>query len=650
MKVKKDLLKRGCRWALLLVLFATACGEDHYQKGQIYLREGRLNQAEQEFQAAIARKPQNAAAYVGLGRVYVEREDYEQALSYLRKALEYDSQSIGAREEMAEIYLRRGQLDLALETCEQAIAITPHWRVYNVLGKVYFQKQEDAKAEDAFKKAIQGSPDHKEAYVNLAGLYIRRGDVNLAEEQYRKFLTVKPEDKEVRLRLGQLYVFQAQSAGAGSDPILEKAAAEFHKAQEIDPKDWIAPTSLGKIYTAQKKYNEAIAAYESALSNAARPQERISAYLELIPLYNQQNQFSKAIEASDKLGSYLKAIQETPENASRLRLWRELMHNHRGRAYLGLGDYINAVGALQDLVNLNPSEAIYHYRLGLAQTGRKNYNEAIASYRRALELSPTLITANLKIASVYIALGDMNNALKECEQALASASPGGEERLDAYYLSGIAYMSLGDHQKSLNHFQKALQLKRDSPKVYIAIGNLYSRQNKLDEARRNYQTALEHDSKSTGAYTGLAEVYALMKDAEKAVQAYKKVIELEPGAPGGYDSLAQYYAASGTNLDEALKLANKAIEIERSPKFRDTLGWVYYKKGMLPEALAELRAASMEAPENPRINYHLGVVAYRDNDINGAYYKVKAAVDSGVAFPEIDEARKLLQEIEAKRQ
>ena len=649
----KNTLIKGCQFALLLAVFVTACGENHYQKGQILLREGRLNQAEQAFKAAIQKKPQDAAGYIGLGRVYIQKEDYEQALDYLNQALEHDAQSIGALQEMAQVYLLRGQLDLAVETCERALAITPHWRVYNVLGQALVQKQDDTKAEEAFKKAIELNREHEEGYINLADVYLRRGDIKVAEEEYQKFLAVKPENKDIHLRLAQLYLIQAQNAlGKLQLDELAKAEALLVKVQELDPTDWTAPTSLGQIYAYQEKPDEAIAAFEAALKNANRPQQELSIYLPLIPLYNQQGQFSKAIQACDKLDLYLRQVQETPQLRNSLQAWREELHLNRGKAYLGQGDYLNAVGSLQDLVNMTPETSpnapLHFYRLGLAQTGAKNYAEAITAYRRALQLNPTFTVANLKIAGVYITQGDTKKALTEIERVLPRKLTD-EERLDVHYLAGLAHMSSEDYQKALSELQKALQIQPASAKAHVALGNLYTRQDKLDTARDSYQKALSYEPNSTGAYRGLAEVYALKNETTQAVDAYKKIIELEPEAANGYNDLAHYYAKLGTNLDEALQLANKALQLERSAQLRGTLGWVYYKKGMLQEARAELMAASLEAPEDARINYHFAVVAYQANDVDSAYYKLKAAVDAG-GFPELNDARQLLQKIEAQRQ
>jgi hypothetical protein len=70
---------------------------------------------------------------------------------------------------------------------------------------------------------------------------------------------------------------------------------------------------------------------------------------------------------------------------------------------------------------------------------------------------------------------------------------------------------------------------------------------------------------------------------------------------------------------------------------------------MIQEAISELTTAELDASNNPQINYHLGLAYYSGGDIDGAYRKLKAAVNTRTTFPEIDEAKKILQEVEAKR-
>ena len=76
------------------------------------------------------------------------------------------------------------------------------------------------------------------------------------------------------------------------------------------------------------------------------------------------------------------------------------------------------------------------------------------------------------------------------------------------------------------------------------------------------------------------------------------------------------YAERGQNLDEAIQLIGKAIEIEpENGFFIDSLGWAYYQQGRYPEALRELKRAVEKAREPDPVLYdHLGD-AYAKNGL-----------------------------------
>jgi tetratricopeptide (TPR) repeat protein len=75
------------------------------------------------------------------------------------------------------------------------------------------------------------------------------------------------------------------------------------------------------------------------------------------------------------------------------------------------------------------------------------------------------------------------------------------------------------------------------------------------------------------------------------------------------------YAERGQNLDEAVQLISKALEIEpENGYFIDSLGWAYYQQGRYPDALRELKRAVERAKDDPVIFDHLGD-AYAKNGL-----------------------------------
>jgi tetratricopeptide (TPR) repeat protein len=120
-------------------------------------------------------------------------------------------------------------------------------------------------------------------------------------------------------------------------------------------------------------------------------------------------------------------------------------------------------------------------------------------------------------------------------------------------------------------------------------------------------------------------------------------VAIDPRAGVAANNLAWIYAEAG-RLDEALKLATVAQEQLKRPEAEDTLGWVYYRKGLMQHAIASFERAVSKAPANPVYQYHLGLAQLKDgHDVQGRA-ALKRALAMKSDFNGADEARKALAE------
>ena len=89
------------------------------------------------------------------------------------------------------------------------------------------------------------------------------------------------------------------------------------------------------------------------------------------------------------------------------------------------------------------------------------------------------------------------------------------------------------------------------------------------------------------------------------------------------------------------------------PSFVDTLGWIYYKKGLYGAATEQLKKAvsvdeaaarQTNSVPSPTYRFHLGAALAAKGDKAGARREIETALRLGekTSFPEADEARKTL--------
>jgi tetratricopeptide (TPR) repeat protein len=117
---------------------------------------------------------------------------------------------------------------------------------------------------------------------------------------------------------------------------------------------------------------------------------------------------------------------------------------------------------------------------------------------------------------------------------------------------------------------------------------------------------LEHQSarssENVDIYRGLAAVYHQQGKFSMAAQAYEDILRLNPNDEVVLNNLAWILATSEdealVDYPRALELAKRAVAINRSPTFLDTLAEAYYVNGLFDQALDTIEEALAKASAN----------------------------------------------------
>ncbi len=161
-----------------------------------------------------------------------------------------------ARNNLGNIYRRRGELDDAIVEFEKAIAISPRPRTYSNLGAVYRKKGMMLEAINQYRTAMEINPDDPEPHFGLGIVYAERGDFQNAKSSYERAIELDPFYAEAMGNLGALY------AAVGE---YKKAITEYRRAIEADTLFTEAYFNMGVALTKVGRVEEAIKAYEAAV-------------------------------------------------------------------------------------------------------------------------------------------------------------------------------------------------------------------------------------------------------------------------------------------------------------------------------------------------------------------------------------------------
>jgi Tfp pilus assembly protein PilF len=163
-----------------------------------------------------------------------------------------------------------------------------------------------------------------------------------------------------------------------------------------------------------------------------------------------------------------------------------------------------------------------------------------------------------------------------------------------------------DLSSALNEYQAALAENSADSDIYTAMGECYQKLGNLTAAEEQFKIAISmYPDAVWKPYIDLAYLYQRRNNFQGAEEAYKKAIQNKPDDWEPYNDLAYMYAERGTNLEEAIDLANRALSLFPDDAYSlDTLGWAYYKKGDRSQALKYLARALAKLPANEIVLAH----------------------------------------------
>lgn len=207
----------------------------------------------------------------------------------------------------------------------------------------------------------------------------------------------------------------------------------------------------------------------------------------------------------------------------------------------------------------------------------ENYRKAIQEYEKAVALKPDFAEAHFYLASSHQALyrpgkeGDENKqhldtALEHFHKALdvnKVDTPGLKAlRLQTLEQLTVAYSDppLTDYEKALGYAEQIVKDNPNDTKNLYAMGGLYEKFNRVNEAQQTYEKVVEQNSKDVKACGALAAFYnkplwdeqggvwtegqskgARRSKFDQAIKVLETCADIDPSDPGGHQKVATFY-------------------------------------------------------------------------------------------------------------
>lgn len=638
------------------------------EAGSLQLLAGDLRGAESRAQMLLKRQPRNVEAHVLLGNSQAAQRRTDEARSTLERAVRFAPSSADALTALGSLYLAMGHKAKAESTLRRAVEVAPKEENARLaLANYYWMTGDGASAEKELKDALDASPKSSVAQYALATMFERTGRAAEAEGYYKSL--AEGGGAAAKLALADYYLRhgKADAAISTAEPVRtdsvrgEQAGlivARAHLQKNEVPQATTILDSLikkdshnvdARLLKARVLLDDKDADPAAALKQAKAAVKAAPEYAEALYILGIAQQRAK--DDSGAEDSFNKAVKVDPSHAgaqleiSRLALARgeaakaldaarkaktfsdqKAAGSQLALSLAAAGKLTEARQVIGQLTKAFPDDGALQFEQARIALAQKDYGVARASFEKVSQQHPDSLEAVEGLVTVDMASGKPDAAAARIQQRI-DAAPN-----DARYRVLAARIEAARNRPDAAIAALRQAIAHDSKNIdaYLLLGQLYASRGQLQQAEVELKRLADTRPDAAGSARTMLGIVQQMqgKNGEAATQ-YETALKADGEAMVAANNLAWLYADQG-RYDEALVLAQKAAaRMPSRPEVQDTLGWVYYRKGLPLHAAPAFEKSASLAPQNAMYAYHLGLAYAKADRRDDAKRQLQRAIEMG---------------------
>ena len=373
----------------------------------------------------------------------------------------------------------------ALEFFEKSTQLAPQNVVnYNLLAQTYYVLGQFERAAEFLQTSLELDPEFEQTHMLAGDTFAAMGQPVEAARAHQAAILLAPAsfaDQFLDQRLN-FYLSASQTptnpSGSGSVPAatpLDQIIAAFEEVGSRNPKDVLAPRTLGLIYARLGDYPKAISYYE------------------------------RAIQMGDNSLQTMLALADT---------------------YLNSKDYENAASAYQRVLQADPQNVQAHSNLGYVYTQLGLLSEAIQENLQVLQVAPEDYISQRNLVLLYRDTGRLDEAIQQA-QRMVEITPQNELGT-ANLLLGSLYEATGKQAEAIESYQKSVAAAPELIQAQVALGNLYLQQQRLEDAQPVFEEVARLSPDNYAVHQQLAAIYLQLGRYDEALSAANQALSLAP--------------------------------------------------------------------------------------------------------------------------
>ncbi len=439
--------------------------------------------------------------------------------------------------------------------------------MYEEQVTVYGRSDLANKAIEEYRLAMDADPSSEFLTAGLAELYVKTGRIRDAVLEAQDIIKRDPNNLEAHKLLGRIYLRSLgdMPGGNGSDNVLKLAIEQYEQIVKIEP-------------------------------------DSVDDHLLLGRLYRLNNDLQKA---ETELKTAIKLDPSSEEAVTTLAM-----------LYTDEGDTTHALQVLSSVPDASRSAKLYS-ALGTAYEQRKDYKDAIDSFRKAVMLDRDNLDAIRGLAENLMNDGQYDAALEQYK-VIVDSNP---EDAQTYVRMSEIYRHEAKYDLALESLKKADALVPDMAAVAYNMAAVYEAQGRYDDAIKLLQDLLkktdsnQSDDRNNRAIflERLGTIYRDQENYSSAVDTFRKLATLggDDNARAGYQEMIDTYREA-KEWPQATAVAKEAVQ--KLPNDRDmrmVLDAQLADTGDVDSAITDVRSMLKGGPEDREVYLRLGIIQSR---------------------------------------
>ena len=504
----------------------------------------------------------------------------------------------------------------AIKLLETQFSSAEHEQVLLTSVSLYAANNQFDQALAQVDKLIAASDGNISAKLLKANLLISTGDYQAAKESIESALTTDSTSVQGRLSLARIYLNTGQyEQGLG-------IAQQLHDENKLD----LAVSVLyGQLLVATNNDKQALS---QLLAAPALSDDNPIASELLVKLYLRNGELEDAL--------------------------REI--NHLLRAYYLQPDYLlTKADILYQMNNIKDAQKQLNivYGLWLEEPNRLSflaeeqmdildYEGASKSLNTAISLEPDDLNYRVQMMRLHLIQGQLEQAQKQID-AIEKSYPNSPV---LSLMRGEVASEKGLLEQAYKEYLKAYQIDKNYSMALIKLYQLALRGIEKTSTIALMHSHLDAQEDDYLVRNLLADLLMTQGEYKQALGHYERLVSLKglPSMDSVLNNIANIKLLTPNTLDEALSYATQALDLNpQSPDIMDTKAWILAKQSKYSEALNLMRQALALRADAPSMQYHLAYILAKLNRNAEAISELEKLLNDGASFSDRDEAEALLK-------